>query len=165
MEIRKGAVADLPVIMTIMDQARIAQRKIGFRQWEDDYPSPRIILDDIDSGRGYVWIDSTNTPVGYATIVINDKGYDSVIKRLRLRGDFAVIHRMAISDDYRGKGYSIEFFRHLEQKIKESGIRIVRVDTGEKNIPMLQALRKLNYSSLGLLEYSWGVRYTFEKEL
>lgn len=165
MNIRKAEIADLHGIMTLMAQARIAQRKLGFRQWEDDYPSTEIIMDDIESGRGYILYDSSEFPAGYAMIVTNDPRYSCISKYLKLKGDYAVIHRMAISDEYRGKGMCPEFFLLLEKIIKESGINIVRVDTGERNLPMLNTLKKLNYNFIGVLDYVWGPRATFEKML
>ena len=162
MQLRNAYTDDIPAIMSILDDGRRAQRRMGFRQWDDDYPSPETSRDDIMYGYGVLLCDA-RIPVAYAALVPDDEGYSDVIKRFNLRGRYAVIHRMAVSDAYRGKGNATLFFRMLENRAALSDIDIIRVDTGAQNRVMLHLMRRLGYSCVGELDFPWGARYAFEK--
>lgn len=133
---------------------------MGFRQWDDDYPSSGIIRDDIMYGYGVLLCDE-RIPVAYAALVPDDDGYMAVADRFSLHGRYVVIHRMAVADAYRGKGNATLFFSLLEKRVALSGIDIIRVDTGAQNRVMLNLMQRLGYSCVGELDFPWGARYVF----
>lgn len=69
MELRAAVTAELPAIMDILAEGRMAQRRQGFVQWADGYPNRLTIGRDIDDGAGRVLCDS-GVPIGYAALVI-----------------------------------------------------------------------------------------------
>ena len=69
---RKALTADLPEIWEILQQAIQRRKKDGSNQWQDGYPNPEVIQNDLDKGHGFVLIDR-NTIIGYTAILINDE--------------------------------------------------------------------------------------------
>ena len=79
--------------------------------------------------------------------------------------DFAVVHRVAISDDYLGKGLAQKIFLFTEILAIDNNIFSIKVDTNFDNIPMLKILEKLAYTYCGEVTFRGGVRKAFEKKL
>ena len=64
---RKAIDADLPQIWEIMQQAIQRRKEEGSNQWQDGYPNPEVIQNDLDNGHGFVLTDG-NTVIGYTRL-------------------------------------------------------------------------------------------------
>ena len=63
--IRKSTLADLPVILSLRDQAREIMRSYGNTfQWPDGYPRDDMFRRDIEVGGSHVMIDERGEVVG-----------------------------------------------------------------------------------------------------
>ncbi len=164
MLLRKADISDIEGLMRIFAQARSAQREAGFVQWEDGYPSAEILTADIYGDIGYV-MDDEDKMAGYVAIAPFDKEYEKFPQLWRCAGAYAVFHRIAIADGYRGKGISKTLFDLAENKSRDMGAVSIRIDTGIQNRPMQHILIKRNYANLGTRSFSWGPRLAFEKSL
>lgn len=163
--IRKATSADIPEILKIMDSARAFQRSLGFVQWKDGYPSVEIIESDISQGGAMVFIID-GIIEAYAFLAFGDPAYDELPDNLwKFKGNYGVVHRLAVSDRHRGHGISSAIFRMIESEYRRENIGIVRVDTGEKNIVMRKIMARNGYSPLGLHNFIWGPRLVFEKRI
>ena len=163
---RKAEVKDILQIWEILQQA-IARRKIdGSQQWQDGYPNKVVIQQDIAKGVGYVLTEHEDTIIGYAAILFNDEpAYKQLNGTWLTNEDFVVVHRVAISDDYLGKGLAQKIFLYTEDLAIENNIFSIKVDTNFDNIPMLKILEKLGYTYCGEVTFRGGVRKAFEKKL
>lgn len=164
MDLRKAEGGDVGAIMLVMAQARQAQRRAGFRQWEDNYPSVDIIEADIANGTGYV-LDADGDVAGYVAIAFNDSEYDRHGDLWDTEVNYAVLHRIAIGGKYRGKGMSRILFDLSKSFIESKGVRHVRIDTGVDNLPMQHILSARKYKCLGECDFVWGIRLAYEKIL
>lgn len=164
MWLRKVNNADIEDVMQIFSQARMAQRNAGFRQWEDGYPSIEVLKADIDNNIGYV-VEDEDTLVGYIAITTFDEEYERFQQLWADKGMYAVFHRIAISDAYRGKGLSKIIFDLAEELSRQLGVESIRIDTGIENRPMQHILSKRNYTYLGTCDFVWGARFVYEKPL
>lgn len=162
--LRQATNADRDIIKSILIQGRQAQRSFGFYQWGDDYPSEQVVENDVVVGNGYI-LDVDGAAAGYVAIADKDTEYERLDNIWHLHGLYAVFHRIAIADAYRGKGFSNRLFDLAERKVAKSGIKIIRVDTGIENIPMQHILSHRGYYNCGLHDFSWGPRLAFEKIL
>ena len=131
--------------MRIFAQARQAQRATGFRQWGDYYPSVDILTADIGNSRGYV-LDDDGQAAGYVAIATSDEEYDRHPELWDVARKYAVFHRIALSDDYRGRGLSGELFDLAESYAMRLGADCIRIDTGLENKPMQHILAKRGYT-------------------
>ena len=162
---RKASVSEVPQIWEIIQQAIVRRKNDGSQQWQDGYPNEDVIKQDITKGIGYVLIDD-NIVAGYAAIVFNDEpAYEQLKGTWLTNGDFAVVHRVAISDDYLGKGLAQKIFIFVEDLAKGNNIFSIKVDTNFDNIPMLKILQKLGYTYCGEVTFRGSFRKAFEKTL
>lgn len=164
MNLRKATYEDIEDVMWIFAQARQAQRAAGFRQWEDGYPSADVLTADIGNSRGFVLDDGGQAP-GYVAIATSDEEYDRHPDLWDVARKYAVFHRIALSDDYRGRGVSGELFDLAESYAMRLGADCVRIDTGLENKPMQHILAKRGYTALGRCNFVWGPRLAYEKPL
>lgn len=152
-------------IWTIIQQAIVRRKNDGSQQWQDGYPNEDVIKQDIAKGIGYVLTDD-NTIIGYAAILFNDEPAYKLIKGTWLTNEeFIVVHRVAISDNYIGKGLAQKIFLFTEDLALENKIFSIKVDTNFDNIPMLKILEKLGYSYCGEVSFRGNARKAFEKIL
>lgn len=165
MKLRMAGISDLSVIMAIVAEGRMAQRRQGFFQWADGYPDDAVILDDIRRQAGRLLIADDGDTAGYASLILADPGYSDVDDVWAVGGEYAVVHRMVISDRYRGKGLCDSFFELLEQESASIGVSALRVDTGEANMVMRHMMQKRGFRNAGLLRFPWGDRLAYEKQL
>ncbi len=81
-------------------------------------------------------------------------------------GSYVVIHRMAISTSHRGKGYGRFALAQVEALARAKHVGSIRVDTHEKNRPMIALLQKMGYQKIGIvLLTNFKRRIAFEKVL
>lgn len=164
MTLRNVAIEDIDDVMRILSQARHAQRIAGFKQWENGYPSVDVLKSDIDGSTGYI-LDDNGRPAGYVAISTCDMEYDRHTELWNVAQPYAVFHRIAISDDYRGRKLSSQLFDLAEAHAIQLGALFVRIDTGLENKPMQHILAKRGYSNLGHCDFVWGERFAYEKRL
>ena len=72
LQFRKAIADDLPFIWEILKQAISRRKEDGSNQWQDGYPNPSVIQNDIDKGCGFVLLEG-KTIAGYTAILINDE--------------------------------------------------------------------------------------------
>lgn len=164
MKLRTATIEDIDAVMRIFSQARLAQRKAGFRQWEDDYPSLEVLKSDIRDAKGYI-LDDDGQQAGYVAIALKDEEYDAHPELWDVTESYAVFHRIAISDDYRGLKLSSALFDMAESKATRADAAFVRIDTGLENHPMQHILSQRGYRNLGPCAFTWGERLAYEKPL
>jgi GNAT superfamily N-acetyltransferase len=162
---RQARASEVPQIWTIIQQAILRRKNDGSQQWQDGYPNVDVIKQDITKGIGYVLTDN-NIVAGYAAILFNDEpAYEQLKGTWLTNGDFAVVHRVAISDDYLGKGLAQKIFLFTEDLAKGNNIFSIKVDTNFDNIPMLKILEKLGYTYCGEVTFRGSFRKAYEKTL
>ena len=160
---RKANFDDAEQIWKIIQQAIERRRIDGSKQWQDGYPNPETIQSDIQKNYGYVLTDSEKI-IGYSAIIFNNEpAYEKIDGKWLTESDFLVVHRVAISEEYIGKGLAQKIFSYIEEVAKENKIPSIKVDTNFDNLAMLKILEKLNYQYCGEVFLRSGVRKAFEK--
>ena len=165
MHLRKAIITELPIIWTILQQA-IEQRKLdGSDQWQDGYPNEQTITSDINNGNAYVLADE-QIVVAYAAIIFEvEPAYTAIRGKWLSEGDYAVVHRVATSNAYKGKGIATALFRLIETLFLKKDIHSIKVDTNFDNVPMLKILDRLGYTNCGEVFFRGSPRRAFEKLL
>ena len=162
---RKALVSEIPQIWEILKLAIARRKEEGSNQWQDGYPNPDVIQNDIDKSVGYVLLQD-NSIVGYCAILVNDEPeYANIIGKWITDSDFVVFHRVAISENYLGQGLAKKMFQHIEGIAGELSIKSIKVDTNFDNIPMLKIFEKLGYVYCGEVYFRGSARKAFEKVL
>jgi len=163
--LRKAQIPEAEIIWQILQQAIERRRKDGSNQWQDGYPNQEVVKTDISLGKGYV-LEREGKIAAYAALVFNDEpAYDEIEGNWLTNDDFMVIHRVAVSDDFLGKGIAVLLFQKLEDFAKENQVFSIKVDTNFDNLAMLHILEKLNYLYCGEVYFRGSARKAFEKVL
>ncbi|MDP4637934.1 MAG: GNAT family N-acetyltransferase [Crocinitomicaceae bacterium] len=162
---RLATLKDLPAIWDILQQA-IARRKAdGSNQWQDGYPNPELVQNDIEKEVGFV-LTLENEIAGYFVVLINDEPeYAKLEGKWLTNDDFVVFHRVAISEDNLGKGLAKSIFRFIEDYALNNDIFSVKADTNFDNHAMLSLFEKSGYVYCGEVYFRGSPRRAYEKML
>lgn len=156
---------DLPHIWEIIQQAINRRKAEGSNQWQDGYPNMDNIKNDLFKKAGFV-LTFNEKIVGYFAIFINDEpAYHNIEGQWLTNEDFVVVHRVAIHDDYLGRGLALKIFQKIEEYAHSKNIFSIKVDTNFDNLPMLHIFEKLKYVYCGQVYFRDSARRAFEKVL
>lgn len=162
---RKAEISETPIIWDILQQAIFRRKADGSTQWQDGYPNPDQIQNDIQKGVGYV-LTQDQTIIGYCAVIINDEPeYAKIIGKWLTNNDFVVIHRIAIAADYLGNGLTTNIFKNIEDFALKNNIFSIKVDTNFDNFAMLHIVEKMGYTYCGEVYFRGSPRKAYEKIL
>lgn len=149
----------------IINEGRQFQKQQGFEQWTDEYPNRDTIIADISAGKGYV-LKADGAIAGYMCIDFDgEPAYDNINGRWRSSGDYAVVHRMAFSEEWRGQGLADITFGLIEKLCVEAGIGCIRIDTDFPNKRMQHILAKNGFVNCGTIVFQGGDKLAYDKIL
>ena len=162
-QFRKAIKSDIPEIWGILQQAIKHRKEDGSKQWQSGYPNPEVIQNDIEKDAGYVILDG-ETIVGYCALLINDEPlYEKIVGKWLSNGDYIILHRVAISDDYLGKGLAKKLLEFVEDYARSKKVYSIKADTNIDNPAMIRIFEKMGYSFCGEVHFKAGPRIAYEK--
>ena len=137
MQLRKSNEKDLEVIMKIINQAQKYLKGQGIDQWQNNYPNLETIISDINKDESYVLVKNGEI-IGTSVISFNgEKTYERIYDGSWLNNeDFAVIHRIAVDNNHKGKGVASKFLNFAGEMCKNNQVKSIKIDTHRKNISM-----------------------------
>lgn len=152
MIIRKSLKEDVKDIMKIINRAKEFLKENGVDQWQDGYPNNETIERDILNNDSYVVLKDNNIVATLAISFDGEKTYDVIYDGKWLsNGKFAVIHRIAIDNEYRGTGVSSYILQKVYEICLDNNIHSIKIDTHEENIPMQKLLKKNDFKYCGVI--------------
>lgn len=165
MHFRKASSNDTHQILSIINQAKLYFKKEGINQWQDGYPNINVIAKDIQQGENYV-LEVEHKII--ATVMITTKketSYNLIEEGQWLQhGSYIVIHRMAIDARYKGKSIASQLIKNAIPL--HPGVKAIRIDTHENNLPMQRLLEKNGFHYCGIIYLSGNdKRKAYEKLL
>lgn len=164
--IRLATKEDIEAILLVIADAKRFMASQGSGQWQDHNPSRARILADIDLAAYYVIILDQRIVGGFA-LLDYETDYEEMLEGAWLQqGPYLVIHRFAVHSSSRGQGLAGFAIDAIETIAKDRGVPAIRVDTHEKNKPMVSLLKKHGYLHVGaVLLGDFKRRQAFEKIL
>ena len=153
--LRKAAIGDLDMMMSIIDHAREVIIKRGIPQWQDgDGPSREIFTEDIKREQAYVLMLDDQI-VGVGTILTEpDEAYDKMKTWNMEFSGYASIHRVAINPDIQGRGLSKMLLSFLITAARLNGYQDIRIDTHPENKIMQHVIQSSGFQLKGEIELS-----------
>ena len=132
--IRKAAKNDLDQIMPIIDEAKKFLKEDGNPQWQSGYPNVDAISTDIEQDAAWVLIVDQKV-AGYTAVTSGpDPNYHQIDGRWNNDLDpYVAIHRVAISNEYRGMHLASYLLSSLISLHYAEGVRNYRGDTFRRN--------------------------------
>ena len=144
MTVTRATSEDTDRIIEIIEEARSFQLSYGNKQWAGGYPSRTLIEEDIKEGIGYkILVD--DEIAGYMAIVSHDDSYARIEGRWITAGPYIAIHRLALSDSWRGKGLFSSIIEEVVEIGKENGAVSLRIDTDKSNPIMKHLLQAMSF--------------------
>lgn len=168
MKIKLSLAEDVPRIVEILNDAKALLKSLEIDQWQDRYPNAEQIQNDIKKQESYVVVNDENTIVATTMFTLKpDATYKKVIEGnwfIDEKQPYGVIHRLAISKDFRGQGIAKFVFEHFHNVLQQKGIKSLKIDTHEHNVGMQSLIKKMGYNYCGIIYTSYGAkRLAFEK--
>lgn len=167
MEFRKSVETDINNIMKIIRQAQAYFKEQGIDQWQNGYPNSETISNDIEDKNSYVLLKDNKIVATAAVSFDGESTYDSIYEGEWItNNEYAVIHRIAVDNTYKGLGLSSEIIKNVEQLCLIKGVHSIKIDTHEENISMQNLLKKNKFKYCGIIYLEdRGKRIAFEKTL
>ncbi len=167
MNIRAANINDIKSILEIIKQAQNYFNENGIDQWQNDYPNEKIIKEDILKSVSYVILEDEKIIATFMSAIEEDVSYKEIYDGNWINQDeYAVIHRIAVNNNYKGKGVVAFAVKYVTEKVQKENIKSIRIDTHEDNRSMRKALEKNGFKACGTIYLLDGAkRIGFEKKL
>lgn len=169
-KLSKATIHDLDMIYRILQDGRQQLSNLSINQWQDDYPSVRQIVADIEAGYTLLYRNEHGEVIGTAAVLpAPDRVYNQIQGTwLMDTQDYVTIHRVAIHSKHAGQGHGFNFLQQLVSEIQEQQCHVhsIRMDTHEDNQPMQHLFHKMAFTKVGEMSDVYGVNnqsYVYEK--
>lgn len=163
--LRRAHLSECGIIWLILQNAIARRKSDGSDQWQNGYPNMETIITDIQDNVAFV-LEVNNEIIAYAAVIFDrEPAYEEIDGKWLSRGDYAVIHRVAVSEKFAGKGIGTILFIKIEKFVQENALFSIKVDTNFDNLQMLKILDKLEYTYCGEVYFRGSARKAFEKIL
>jgi RimJ/RimL family protein N-acetyltransferase len=167
LKFKKAEIKDIPQIMEIITAAQEYLKEQKIDQWQNNYPNPESLKKDIQNKRSYLIKIDDKIAATAAIIFGNDPTYDYIEDGEWLSsGDYGVIHRVAVAENYKGQGIISEIFSQTYKLAASKDISSIRIDTHPDNNAMQRAIAKEGFNYCGIIYTEAGSkRLAYEKLL
>ena len=147
---RKAEIVDIDFIAEIILAASRRLGQAGVDQWQRGYPNRGSVERDVEAGVGRVLTTDAGQIVAYgALIYTGEPAYNDLTGGEWLTdGEYAVIHRLCVAEEFVGQGCSREFMLSAEREAKTK-VPSMRIDTHPENKIMQSLVGSLGYSYCG----------------
>lgn len=148
---RKAQLNDIDEIMICVEDARSLLKEEGNGQWQFGYPNRDDFLNDIKNGVSYVVLDeATGEIAGVCALTYYEEEYENLYEGSWLSNfDFMVMHRVAVKEKYRGKGFGKALFEVFILEGEKQGFHSLRIDTHKNNTQMVNLCNYFGFTCCG----------------
>ncbi|WJP97836.1 GNAT family N-acetyltransferase [Macrococcus bovicus] len=147
---RLAEVKDLDEIMIIVHHTVNEMKDSYNPQWDEHYPLREDFLKDIRERTLYILEDREEIK-GF--IVLNQETPEEYDELDWHKGDYLVIHRLAVNPADRQGGYATQLIQFAEQSAVDQHITVIRSDTSSMNIGMNKIFQRLDYQLKGQINF------------
>lgn len=155
MNVEEAKVTDLDGIMVLVHQAQLYFKEHDNNQWQNNYPTEKVILTDIRNHENYVLRDHDQV---VATMTLNfarQAEYENNQgETWQTSATYATIHRLAVDNQSKGQGLATKMLSFAAEKCRFLKVGSLRTDTYESNFPMQTTLRRNGFAQRGIIKRS-----------
>ncbi|WP_422656842.1 GNAT family N-acetyltransferase [Paenibacillus sp. EC2-1] len=165
-EIRTGRSEDLQVIMEMISRCVKGMQEGGSDQWDDQYPNPDVIGEDLEREALFVAIGDGRI-FGMIVLDQNQEDHFETVDWKQVEGPHLIMHRLAVDPLAQGQGIARKLVAFAEKYAFQGGYKSIRLDTYSKNTAALKLYHGLGYELVGEVYYPGRVAGfpVFEKDL
>ncbi len=159
--------AQLDEIADIYAGAQAYMEANGNPQWARGFPDRTDLRGGILGGIIYAVFCEGEMAAAFS--VVNHEGnYDEIEGKWLTSGNYLAVHRLAVAEKFRGSGAAKYIINVAAPELAAArGRGSIRMDTHEKNKPMLNLLREQGFTECGIVYTARDntARVAFEKLL
>ncbi len=166
MLIRLATKTDIPQILQLINEVVPALTAEGNFQWDDGYPNAEVFENDIALNE--LWVADADGAIAAVSAITTDQEPEYAMANWDVNETAVVVHRLAVTPRYRGKGIANKLLLQAEQVAHNQGIKTMRIDTNVVNTAAQQLFLRAGYVYVGEigLNFRPGMRfYCYEKRL
>lgn len=162
---RKTTVMDLDAVMDIISQAQAYLKALNIDQWQNNYPSKKVIVNDIENNNSYVLTYNSQVVAIVAIIFDKEPTYDNIYNGGWLSNkDYVTIHRIAVDNNYKKLGLGRIILEKTKDLALAKDVASIRIDTHQDNLVMQKFILANNFSPCGYIYLSdKSKRLAYEK--
>ena len=143
LEIREASLADLDVVMSMLEEAARWMVRHGIEGWTPDEISRRRIVELIGSGEMHLAV-LDGRPVGTFALQWSDRKTWG-----RVPDDAGYVHGLVIERDFAGMGLGREVLRRVERMVSLAGREYLRLDCVADNEALNEYYRRAGFGYRG----------------
>ena len=164
--LRQAVLADVAKIIPIIEEARAFLGKSGSDQWQSEYPAVSDVERFINQEVGQVLIVEGEIAGFCAVLAGEDPQYTKIYDGSWTNDslDYVVVHCLALTDKFRGRGLTKYLFSNIFSLMKARGYNDFRVDTHPMNAIMQAVFEREGFRRRGMVFYE-GDRIAYQLEL
>ena len=138
-------------IIDIFYEAKTYLKELTKTQWQST-PKEADFFVSIKKKHSYV-VEMDGVIVAHASIIFNcvPKARIPIDSDFVGKAPFGSIHLVMVKEKYKGLGIVGKLFAFLEQNTLAKGIKWLRIDTHELNVPMQKAILKFGFKYIGVV--------------
>ena len=146
---RKATTEDIDTIERMIKAASGRLGAAGIDQWQRGYPNRTSIENDVEAGVGMVLALGNEILAYGAVIFTGEPAYDDLTGGKWLTdGQFAVVHRLCVSEIFVGMGFAKQFMSAAEAMAAER-VKSFRIDTHPDNKIMQNLVERMGFTYCG----------------
>lgn len=146
---RKATTADIDTIERMIKAASGRLGAAGIDQWQRGYPNRSSIENDVEAGVGMVLALGNEVLAYGAVIFTGEPAYDDLTGGQWLTdGEYAVVHRLCVSEIFVGMGFAKQFMSAAETMAAER-VKSLRIDTHPDNKIMQGLVKRMGFTYCG----------------
>ncbi len=159
---RRARATDFGAVCRLFDDAVAALHRQGIDQWDDVYPSRRLLRSDIRKRHMYLL---TMDGEIVSAVVINKALHPLYDMATWSPGRFRIVHRLCVDPAKQARGIGEKTMRHVEQLLAGKGVHCIRLDAFMENPMAMRLYGSLGYVQTGAVIFRKGDFMLFEKVL
>lgn len=161
---QKGNKKDADRIYELFSMGISEMTANGIHQWDEIYPNRNDIDEDLEKEELFVGMCGNEIAVAYVLNKECDEQYLNG-KWLLDTEDYTVIHRLCVHPNFQRQGIGKRTLLHIEETVKQQGIRAIRLDAFTQNPYALKMYEALGYTVAGEVNFRKGKFFLMEKVL
>ena len=147
MVIRLATLADVPQIMQLIAEVVPAMIALGNFQWDSTYPNAQVFEKDIALNQ--LWVADVDGTIAGVSAITTDQEPEYANVGWDINETAIVTHRLAVSQNYRGRGIAAALLMQAEREAINRGINFLRIDTNTTNQATQKLFPKIGYRFAG----------------
>jgi len=159
MLLRRAMETDLDAILSLYTEAIGREGCV----WNDEYPGANFLQSDFKAGDLFVLLDEDEM-IG-AVSLEQEREYDDLAEFAITDETEREIARVVIAKKHSGKGLAAKMLQLLFDKLKDQGIRGIRLSVAACNEAAMRTYKKLGFQFLTFAKLYGGEYWVCEKVL